>query len=615
MPLHPKLTPELHPDESPMSFCSRAAFLNGRSARDFCLDMGFTFQEIIDGVQSAQDSLARLCNIPEGTDLGTPIRRDGRAYWIGANKFTRATLSRQTLFVCPHCLADDISRSPNVPAAIYGRTRWLVSSLRTCAVHEASLVPACNDERPSRIHDFTMLVAPTGANLAQIARASSHRNCSPLEEYLMARLENRPGEGNWLDRFPAYAAARICEFVGAVSEFGVRFHSAELTPNAWWHAGGLGYEIVRAGPEGIGPFLCGLQSQSSGSQKAWAPRMMYGRLYEWLAHESEDSSYDPLRHLIREHAIDTLPLGPGEEIFGIPVETRKLHSLRSASEEYAVHPKRLRKILHEVGVIADDAMSLTDERIMFPASEGSQYIARASQSMSMAAVRDYLNIPRPIDRSLFEAGILVPWVRGGNETLHHHAFAKTDLDDLMQRLMKDALPNDQPVLQDIPAAARRANCSQVEIVQLILDRKLKTVRLLPEERGYLSLLVNVEEVKPHVRLEGHGGLSLRQVEREMHLSSAVVKGLLVHGHLPSQTAVNPINRCPQTIVKRTDLEQFMGDFSSLHTLSRETGIHHVRLNRLLREYKIRPAFPAQDVPATFFRRKDLQRISEALGLG
>jgi hypothetical protein len=76
----------------------------------------------------------------------------------------------------------------------------------------------------------------------------------------------------------------------------------------------------------------------------WGLRLAFGRLYEWLAHESDDAAYEPLRDIIRRHVIETMPLGPGDDVFGREVTVRRLHSVRSASLEMDVHPKRLRKL-------------------------------------------------------------------------------------------------------------------------------------------------------------------------------------------------------------------------------------------------------------------------------
>ncbi|MCB8840620.1 hypothetical protein [Aurantimonas sp. VKM B-3413] len=141
----------------------------------------------------------------------------------------------------------------------------------------------------------------------------------------------------------------------------------------------------------------------------------------------------------------------------------------------------------------------------------------------------------------------------------------------------------------IPAAAARANCSAVEIVNMLMERRLATVRRLAGERGFMSVLVSPEEVRPLVRLEDHGGLSLRKVEKALGTTTKVVKALLEHGYLPSRIAGNPVNRCPQTIVMQTDLDGFMSRYVTLTGLMRETGVHFRAIAATLGAVGVEPA--------------------------
>src|SRR3546814_16583085 len=106
------------------------------------------------------------------------------------------------------------------------------------------------------------------------------------------------------------------------------------------------------------------------------------------------SAYDPVRGVIRQHIIETMPVGPSDHIFSIPVEARRVHSIRSAAQEAGAHPKRLRKLLHAAGYIREADMMLSDERVTFPVAEVKDYLGRIANSMSLEAAGHYLNAPR-----------------------------------------------------------------------------------------------------------------------------------------------------------------------------------------------------------------------------
>ena len=322
--------------------------------------------------------------------------------------------------------------------------------------------------------------------------------------------------------------------------------------------------------------LDGLQRAVAHRKGEQRPKAVFGRLHDWLAHETEDEAYDPLREIIARHFAETMPVWPGERIFGRPVPERRVHSVHSAAREYGLHRKRLRKLLHAKGIIGDEAMALSDDRAVFPAAAADAFLSRPATSLSMREAEEHLNAPRPAGKLLVEAGFLVPIVEGGNKRFGSHAFAREDLDTFLSRLLTDA---DDPAegMVNILGAAKRATCSTMEVVRLLLERRLSRVGRDAGSRGYLSVLVDPDEVRGLVRGEDHGGLSLREVEKRMSWSTAVLKALVDDGLLPSRMAVNPVNRCPQRVVDPQDLESFDARFVSLQSLGKERGIHFRRL--------------------------------------
>jgi hypothetical protein len=107
-----------------------------------------------------------------------------------------------------------------------------------------------------------------------------------------------------------------------------------LTDDDWWHAGGAGFEIAAGGPETIGKFLTILQrTYPYGRSGNEGPQALFGRLYQALEFGHDDPAYDPVRKVLAEHIRTHLPLGPGETVFGIPVERPTLHSVRTLALE------------------------------------------------------------------------------------------------------------------------------------------------------------------------------------------------------------------------------------------------------------------------------------------
>ena len=194
-----------------------------------------------------------------------------------------------------------------------------------------------------------------------------------------------------------------------------------------------------------------------------------------------------------------------------------------------------------------------------------------------------------------------------------YGFAKRDLDVFLDRLMS-ATNDEEPIdssLVTIPEAARRARCAAMTLVALIMDKKLSRVCRQSEVSGYLSILVDPEEVKPLVKGPDVCGLRLRDVEQKLNARGPVVKTLISDGHLPASEVVNPVNRCPQRVVQEKDLIEFMARFTSLHMLARQHRTHAKNLRLKFDSLKLKPAFVLEELAEAFYDRKV---VEERLGV-
>jgi hypothetical protein len=89
----------------------------------------------------------------------------------------------------------------------------------------------------------------------------------------------------------------------------------------------------------------------------------------------------------------------------------------------------------------------------------------------------------------------------------NNQYAISDLDAFLKRLLDGAhvVRKPKPGQASIPAAAKRACCSAADILDLILDCELAWVGQASGERGYLSVRVDVDEIRTKVRGADHGG--------------------------------------------------------------------------------------------------------------
>ncbi|MGU3493953.1 TniQ family protein [Xanthobacteraceae bacterium A53D] len=606
--LPPSLTTDFMPGETPASFCSRVAAIVGRSARRFCRDFGLAFMDIVDGRPEALSALASLTGASEGALVSNAIvRYEERQFTYHGHHLVRDAMSRAVLRVCPHCLRKDMAegRGP-LNARPYGRVMWLIESIRTCPEHNVALSVISEDDHPQRVHDFSLLVQPHLGAMEVMAEGAGHRTPSSLERYLLLRLEGK-AEASWLDELSFHAVSKSSEVIGAVVGRGTGYRDEEMTDALWHRAGGEGFDILSRGKDGVRDLLTGLQEAFPGERIGL--RSMYGRLESWLGHDTDDSAFDPLRRMLAEVAAETMPLPAGRGAFGHEIEVRRLHSIRSASVEFGIHPKRLRKLLLRAGHIREEVMSLPDELIRFSADEAAEFLAKVARSIPMREARDYLGLPRPLEQHLLKAGILVPFIEGAKGEIDH-AFDPRDLDGFLARLVRRAEPAgpEDGNLVSVSKAATRACVSGVAVVKLLLEGRLARVRLAPGEGAFAAIRVDPGEVSGAMKPEREG-LSLREVEKKMQASSAVVKALVDLSVLPSKTIVNPISRQAQRVVDEADLDEFLGRYISARNLALQNSMYIGNVTAAMRKLGIAPAFEPDEVNATFFELRQVRDVT------
>ncbi|QND69688.1 hypothetical protein HB777_39805 (plasmid) [Mesorhizobium loti] len=287
-----------------------------------------------------------------------------------------------------------------------------------------------------------------------------------------------------------------------------------------------------------------------------------------------------------------------------------MHSVRTASIEFETHPKRLRKLLLLGKLIDETTRTVPDDKVLFDAEEGRTFIRRVFDALPMTDAAKYLNVPRLHDRGLLEHGFIRPVIELDQGVLTHYNFAKAALDDFLARLLAGA---DEPGEADpgfcnLLSAGKQACCAVMEIVRLKLEGKLTRTRKSPTDCGFLSLLVDPDEVRLLVRREEHGGLSLRETEKSLGVRSEVLTALLAQGHLPFRVGINPVNRCPQKLVMRADLDEFMRTYVSLIRLAKERGVHFSGLKSALEESGVPLAFDRETISTRFYRRDSLPSV-------
>ncbi len=394
--MRPKLYPTLPfaDGEEPASFVSRLARFNGAgSASSFCFDMGLGFRQIINGDPDSLAYVSDLSGAPLERLAHNALRRQTDGWSFRGERMSTHSLCARRLRGCPACLAADIETSGlSADIAVYGRSIWRVAQIRTCAIHEMAVVDLPVDVGRGEPRDFAAVVGPIAQDAAGLIAGAKARQPSTFEAYLLGRVEGPAKSHPWLDGLEYQAAAKFCEMIRAAAIHGSVARLIHLTDEDWRAAGAAGFDIASGGEAAIRAFLDSMiANYRSGQATAEGPNVFFGRLHQWLS-KSDSSGLEPIRDLFRRHLLDVTAVAAGDVLYGATVEKRVKHSIRSASIEYKLHPKRLRKLIFGAGFVGEDQKDVPDTWVLFDADRAAELLQRAATGLSLKEA-GYISAP------------------------------------------------------------------------------------------------------------------------------------------------------------------------------------------------------------------------------
>ncbi|QDB99099.1 TniQ family protein [Mesorhizobium sp. 8] len=595
----------LEPSEAAIGYCSRLSAAYGApTLRDFCKHVDVPYMSLINPDSSALTAFANLGGVDVSDLSSRALIAKKDHYDIGGEVLTKRFIRHpgRGLFVCPACLLDDLEKGSGKPSTRpYLRVAWLCRSVRSCPTHNMRVV-RLEVGVPYIASDLSALVRHSPEKLRKLVDEGEPLPESDFEAYVQGRLNGQNDGNSYLDGLPLHIAVKLTEIIGAQILFGHRVPMSRLQEDDLFAAGREGYRATRHGKEGIIDHLTTLTRRFMETEGPAGGQSIYGTLLDWLRNRPE------FRHLAADHAAENLPVGPANNPFltGYP---RKLHSVQSASKEYGLHPKRVRRTVIQLG-LADNNPELTDDRLLFDAVASATVFESLTQAMSSEAARQYTGIRRVTWQVLVQAGVFTPVMERTADGHCYEVYPRTDLDDFMDRMTCSvgARPTDACGILE---AVRKARCSVVDAVQLILDGRMKFVGTVRNRRDFCSILISGTELRELAHQPGHGGNSLAQVQAALKTTDVTVRALTQHGHLACDTVINPINRRPQKIVHPDELKRFKETYVSLSELAKERKSQIGHLKRSFENEGIDPAIELGANAATFYRRSDVAQIAQS----
>jgi hypothetical protein len=447
--------------------------MNGSKSVGFALDMGCSFKKIINLDVGSLERLAICGGL--NTDrfdelLSWTGRQTGnvRINFRGESFVTRA-VRNPVIRGCPICLREDIPDGADEPLkhlAMQGH--WQLREVSVCLVHRHHLVPLWEQSVPTARYDYSERLREILPNLMNGDFDRPPISPSPYDHWLDTRLETGQDK-TWLAQHSLYAATTFCRLLGTEL---LRLEApSNLDDEAQRRMAQVkGFEVARHGEAAIRDALDALAAFANGASDE--PKKAFGNLYVNLSRPYlHEPAFAPFRAILRDCILDVWPVAAGEDVLGVTLSSRKLHSVNSAEKETGIGAFILDQFLAAAGAFnADDLRPLS--RKTFDAVRYADLLAEIPTLVGPIEMQKLMGATRNQFQSLIADCVLTP--RIGISTVKSPWRASDGL-TLVAELQERAFPVDptDKHWESISRAKNRSSLSIGTIIGAILDGELR----------------------------------------------------------------------------------------------------------------------------------------------
>ncbi|WP_417586822.1 TniQ family protein [Pararhodobacter oceanensis] len=558
-------TVTLHDDETALSFGSRLAAVNQLpSLSELLKDFQFTITDLLNGDPTTLAGLAELGGV-EATRLAHRAFRplDSSSYQIAGSTVDKRHLNLRRNRICPACFRADLGGQMSASAMVnaYARVLWSFSSARTCPIHHLFLVAPPEEDL---MYEFASSWSPW---LLEVAEGELDEP-SPAEARFEGHLSDRlagSDEHGWLMEFQLGALGAACEMMGISLLLGKQAGIRDMTPRELAVATDVGFTLLADGPQAVVAYFETLRSEKGSPQDK--PQARYGRIYEWMARGSgKGDAYAPLRDLFRQHILETWPLEAGVMVLGYRLPERRLHSIRTASQTHGLHPKRLRRLLTDAGLLAES--DRPDFDTLFSAPAAQTFLEQASGSVDYAEAQRRLGMTRTQMEMLIADGQLKPG-EGGDRA--RPRFTDATINEWTDFFNSFPSAPQRHTLTSVTETVSSRGITTSDVLNLITQQQLREVFRDSRKRGLSAILIRKSEVAQHLKaVQGRRlSTSISAASRDAGISTDFLQQLANAGcfSLVQATEIRSHHQ-PETRIPDDELAQFNAQYVSRRYLSR-----------------------------------------------
>lgn len=436
------------------------------------------------------------------------------------------------------------------------------------------------------------------------------RTRTTLEAYLEDRLRFGYGGNAFLDELRYFEVVQLSEWLGAWAVWGSEVPKDWRTPSnlhACWRSG---FDIAVRGESAVRDFIDSMITRHppKSLKGKGLPNVFGHRMLVAMHSRCNQEDQLALRQIIVDRAVVHDLFGASvKTAFNIDLPETTRISLIGAASLLKVAPGFLKRTLLALGVVPSEDCNTHAGSIFVDMAQHGPLLEAIAQSRNKAEAADYLGLPLSAATYLLKGGILAPLI---DRTLMSGKpwvlFAKTALDQFLEDVLSTGATGRRA--SQLLAASKYATPTAagmmvgrppLEVFQLIVSGALNNSVRCSDERRVDSLLVDVDEVRRHVRrCDGSEKVSASEAATALGLTLWTVRKLIGHGHLVGTEGRNPVNLRDQYYVTREELSRFRKTFIPGPHLRPMIKLRYERL-------PIKPAFDREFFGIALFRRADI----------
>ncbi|KGJ02234.1 hypothetical protein IT41_17960, partial [Paracoccus halophilus] len=491
---------DIRQDETPVSFAARLSALHGcPSLRSFLTDQGISPSDLLHGTRQA---IGRLCAVagqdPAPVWRNTAVSQGNQTFALRREIVPASMLVREETRFCPLCLHEDDLGSDSPGIGRHDRLAWSLRVVTSCPRHDLALILRAREHRENMLHKLALHVPERGDELVARASTALRREASPLQTYVLRRLEGRKGP-DWLDGQTLEQAVKATQMLGMGFAFGTSVRLGSVDRDGWDLAGRRGWEWVSKGEPGLQAAFEALQAtafaQGQGGQNYFS---VFGQLYRWLLEPGDRSDHGPIKQVLRDHIVRNMDVCVGRDLLGQPVERRCKYAVQSLALETGLHRQTLRKVLEARGLIAAKDAGKGNALLLVDADKARAAAAALRRSVPFVQLPALLAATRPIVTCLIELGLLTPLHRSsGENTRDKCGFDAREAERLLKRLhdLAPEMPDMPPGWVTLRQCSKRARIPMQQILQAIFRGRITGIGRARGDLGFGALRIDIEEMR------------------------------------------------------------------------------------------------------------------------